>query len=137
MRVLIVDDYPGTAETAGKLLRGAGHECRSARSGAEALVVADAFEPEVAILDIGLPDIDGYALIDALRRRMAIRPPYVVAMSGRGHALTAAREIGFDECLLKPVDREQLVRVVELARERRASPGPPRDLGGADPPGDR
>ncbi|HEX8113745.1 MAG TPA: response regulator [Kofleriaceae bacterium] len=135
--MLIVDDYPGTAETAGKLLRGAGHECRSARSGAEALVVADAFEPEVAILDIGLPDIDGYALIDALRRRLAVRPPYVVAMSGRGHALTAAREIGFDECLLKPVDREQLVRVVELARQWQTPLGPHREYGGANSQGDR
>jgi len=123
MRVLIVDDYPGTAETAGKLLRGAGHECRSATSGAKALAVADAFQPEVAIVDIGLPDIDGYALISALRIRCATRPPYAVAMSGRTHALKAALEVGFDECLLKPADREALVRVVELAQRRQASVG--------------
>jgi DNA-binding response OmpR family regulator len=121
MRVLIVDDYPGTAETTGKLLRGAGHECRSATSGAKALAVADVFEPEVAILDIGLPDIDGYALIGALRNRFAIRPPYAIAMSGRTHALKAALEVGFDECLLKPANREQLVRVVELAQRRQGS----------------
>jgi two-component system CheB/CheR fusion protein len=67
MRVLIVDDYPGTAETAGKLLKAAGHECLSATSSAKALALADEFEPEVAIVDISLPDIDGYALIVALR----------------------------------------------------------------------
>ncbi|HEX3474633.1 MAG TPA: response regulator [Kofleriaceae bacterium] len=115
MRVLIVDDYPDTAESASELLRRAGHDCQSATCGAEALAVADAFMPELAILDIGLPDIDGYALREALHSRLA-SPPYFVALSGRPHALNAALVVGFDACLLKPVGLAQLLRVVRLAQ---------------------
>lgn len=123
MRVLIVDDYPDTAETACELLRSAGHDCRSATCGAKALAVADAFKPELAILDIGLPDIDGYALRGALQSRLANCHPYFVALSGRTHALNAALAVGFDTCLLKPVGMAQLLRVVRLAQfESRGSP---------------
>jgi DNA-binding response OmpR family regulator len=121
MRVLIVDDYPDTAEATGELLASAGHEYRAATCGADALTEADAFDPELAIVDIGLPDIDGCALLGALRSRLATRPPYLVAMTGWQHAFERAVEAGFDECLLKPAGREQLLRVVELARRRRAS----------------
>ncbi len=74
MRVLIVDDYPDTVDAVGELLRRAGHDCRSATCGAEALAVADAFKPQIAILDIGLPDIDGYKLLSALRNRLVKSP---------------------------------------------------------------
>jgi DNA-binding response OmpR family regulator len=116
MRVLIVDDYPDTAETACELLRGAGHDCQSATCGADALAVADAFQPELAILDIGLPDIDGYALRVALQSRLVSCQSYFVALSGRTHALHAALAVGFDACLLKPVGLTQLLRVVRLAQ---------------------
>ncbi|MGH7634023.1 MAG: response regulator [Gemmatimonadaceae bacterium] len=116
MRVLIVDDYPDTAETACELLRRAGHDCRSATCGAEALAVADVLKPELAILDVGLPDIDGYELRAALHSRLANGPPYFVALSGRTHALNAALVVGFDACLLKPVGLAQLLRVVRLAQ---------------------
>lgn len=132
MRVLIVDDYPGTANAVSKLLRDAGHDCRSETSGTRALAVADAFGPELAILDIGLPDIDGYALVDSLRRQFLSCPPYFVAMSGWKHALAAALEVGFDACLLKPASRVQLLSLVELAQRRQLSHGPDRDLGGAE-----
>ena len=123
MRVLIVDDYPDTAETACELLRSAGHDCQSATCGAKGLAVADAFKPELAILDIGLPDIDGYALRGALQSRLADCQPYFVALSGRTHALNAALAVGFDACLLKPVGLAQLLRVVRLAQfESRGSP---------------
>ena len=118
MRVLIVDDYPDTAEATGVLLESAGHECRTATSGAEALAAADAFNPELAILDIGLPDIDGYALLDVLRSRFSPRPPYIVAVTGWTHAFERAVDAGFDECLLKPAGREQLMRAVRLAQRR-------------------
>jgi CheY-like chemotaxis protein len=132
VRILIVDDYPGVAEAVCKLLRDAGHECRSETSGTRALAIADAFVPELAVLDISLPDIDGYTLVDRLRRRSVLCPPYFVAMSGRKHALAAALEVGFDACLLKPASREQLLRLVELAQRRQVSHGPSEDLSGAE-----
>ncbi len=122
MRVLIVDDSPDTAESACELLRSVGHDCRSATCGAKALAVAGTFKPELAILDIGLPDIDGYALRGALQSRLANCHPYFVALSGRTHALSAALAVGFEACLLKPVGLAQLLRVVRLARFENRSP---------------
>jgi two-component system, chemotaxis family, CheB/CheR fusion protein len=85
--------------------------------------VAGAFTPELAILDIGLPDIDGCALRGALQSRLANCQPYFVALSGRTYALNAALVAGFDACLLKPVGLAQLLRVVRLAQsESRGSP---------------
>ena len=88
--------------------------------GADALTQADSFNPDLAIVDIGLPDIDGCALLGALRSRLATWA-YLVAMTGWQHAVERAVEAGFDDCLLKPAGREQLLRVVELAQRRRAA----------------
>ncbi|HEX3758164.1 MAG TPA: response regulator [Kofleriaceae bacterium] len=119
MRVLIVDDFPGAVEVAGKLLRRLGHECWSTRSGAEALAVADTFKPELALLDIGLPGIDGFVVLNALRSWSAIRRPYLVAITGWTHALIPALQAGFDECVLKPAGLVQLLRAVDLAERRK------------------
>ena len=121
MHVLIVDDYPDTAETACQLLESAGHECRAVTCGADALAAVDAFRPDLAIIDIDLPDMDGCALLGALRSRFPTHPPYLVALTGSKHALERAVEAGFDECLLKPAGREQLLRVAQLAQRRRAT----------------
>lgn len=123
MRVMIVDDYPGTVQAAGRLLTGLGHECGTATCGAEALTMAKAFRPDLVIVDIGLPDIDGYALLRALRSQVANHPPCIVAMSGWACARIAALEEGFDDCLLKPVGREAFVRVIELTQRRQPSGG--------------
>jgi len=118
MRVLIVDDFPDTAETAGELLRNAGHDCRSALCGAEALVAIEEFVPDVAILDIALPDITGYELLGALCLRFAQRPPYLVAMTASTEAFLHAHDAGFDHCILKPAGRVELLRAIELARKK-------------------
>lgn len=118
MRVLIVDDYPDAAEITCALMKLLGHECHTATSGRAALAAADAFEPDLAILDIGLPDCTGYDLLRALRARFAGRPPFVVALTGWPEARDAALAAGFDHCLFKPADREDLVSVIELARQR-------------------
>ena len=116
MRVLIVDGHPDTAETTAKLLKAAGHQCRSATCGLEALAVADAFKPELAMLDIELPDTDGCTLQAVLRYRLAKRPPYFVAMSCRTGTLKVAFGAGFDACPLKPIGLDQLLRAVRLAQ---------------------
>ncbi|HSS03098.1 MAG TPA: response regulator [Kofleriaceae bacterium] len=128
--MLIVDDYPDTAAMASDLLGAQGHECRVATCGADALRIAEAFMPELAILDIGLPDIDGCELATALRNRLVEQPPYLVAMSGWNDAVDRARDAGFDHCLLKPVDRQQFLHALELARRPRM---PPRVYGNDQP----
>ncbi|HEY6180368.1 MAG TPA: response regulator [Kofleriaceae bacterium] len=120
MRVLIVDDFPDTAETAGELLRNAGHDCQCAMCGAEALLAVEDFVPDIAILDIALPDISGYELLGALCRRLAQRPPYLVAMTASVEAFLHARDAGFDHCILKPAGRLELLRAIALAEKKHA-----------------
>jgi two-component system CheB/CheR fusion protein len=124
-RVLVVDDYPDAAETACMLLSMLGHECRFATCGHDALVEAAAFGPDVALLDIGLPDVSGYDLARQLRAR-ADGPLFLAAVTGWGQPEDRARAFaaGFDHHVLKPTDQVKLVSILELVdrvnRERPA-----------------
>ena len=115
MRVLIVDDYPDTLESVAALLGQLGHDCRTAGTAAEALAVVETFEPELALLDVGLPDLSGYELLDALCARHGHQRPYFVALTGWHEAHRNAVEGGFDLCLLKPATHAQLVAAIALA----------------------
>jgi signal transduction histidine kinase/ActR/RegA family two-component response regulator len=102
-RVLLVDDNADGREMMRIALQSAGHEVASAAEGEAALVTAAALEPDVAVLDIGLPGIDGYALARLLREKHPrLR---LIALTGYGqHAdAVAAREAGFDAHCTKPV----------------------------------
>ncbi|MBA3463178.1 MAG: response regulator [Deltaproteobacteria bacterium] len=81
-RVLIVDDYPDAVEVTEMLLTLRGCTCRIAMTGTEALAVAEEFTPDVAILDIGLPDISGFEVARELRQRNPGRPLYLAAVTG-------------------------------------------------------
>src|SRR5215510_16402553 len=115
-RVLIVDDYPDAAEIASMLLELLGHECRHAETGHAALIEAKRFDPDVVILDIGLPDLSGYDVARALRQRSGSRP-YLVALTGWGQPLDRARafEAGFDTHLLKPQTAASLRGIMRSA----------------------
>ncbi|HET7503358.1 MAG TPA: response regulator [Kofleriaceae bacterium] len=117
LRVLIVDDYPDAAETACTLLSLLGHECRFATCGKDALIEAARFSPDVAILDIGLPDLSGFELARELRRQFGGKPLYLAAVTGWGQPEDRARAMaaGFDHHVLKPADRNKLVTIMELA----------------------
>jgi signal transduction histidine kinase/ActR/RegA family two-component response regulator len=113
-RILIVDDNEDAAEMLSELLRARGHEVAVASDGPRALIVAPRFEPDVAILDIGLPVMDGYEL--ARRLVAALTPqPFLVALTGYGQEQdrARARDAGFDEHIIKPVDPERLIRILE------------------------
>jgi CheY-like chemotaxis protein len=120
-RVLIVDDYPDAAETACTLLSLLGHECRFATCGKDALLEAVQFEPDVAILDIGLPDVSGLELARELRRQYSGRPLYLAAVTGWGQPEDRIKAFaaGFDYHVLKPADRDKLSLILQLA-ERQA-----------------
>jgi PAS domain S-box-containing protein len=134
LRVLVVDDDDAVAESTAALLRLEGHEVAKAASGPQALEVARRFQPQVALLDIGLQGMDGYALAAALRRQTGGTPGLLlVAVSGYGHdaARDRSRAAGFDLHLVKPVDPDELIAVVARHAATPPTAAPPE--GGAQP----
>ncbi|HEU0034976.1 MAG TPA: response regulator [Kofleriaceae bacterium] len=123
-RVLVVDDYPDAADVSCVLLTLLGYDCRIASTGTEALAIADAFHPEIVILDIGLPDITGYDVARALRSRPDGAQMHIAAVTGWGTVEDRARafEAGFDQHIVKPTDGTKLRSVLRAASERRTKP---------------
>ncbi|TMQ10943.1 MAG: response regulator [Deltaproteobacteria bacterium] len=125
-RVLVVDDYPDSAEATCMLFTRLGHCCRQATSGARALDEADAFHPDVVLLDIGLPDLSGYEVARALRQLHG-REIYLAALTGWGQPEDRARAIGagFDQHILKPATASILREVIRAAERSREENGLP------------
>jgi CheY-like chemotaxis protein/anti-sigma regulatory factor (Ser/Thr protein kinase) len=116
-RVLLVDDNDDALVLLSTFVERAGHEIVMARNGPEALDVFDRFHPSVAVIDIGLPVMDGCDLAARIRARPIGVEPYLVALTGYGQAIDRerTRAAGFDEHLVKPVDLEHLLRVIARA----------------------
>jgi PAS domain S-box-containing protein len=114
-RVLVVDDNRDAAEMIAEVLSAAGHDVRVANDPAQALREADTFHPQVAILDIGLPVMDGYALGGELRERPGRTPPTLIALTGYGQWQDRRRsqEAGFALHLVKPIDANMLVHMLD------------------------
>jgi PAS domain S-box-containing protein len=114
-RVLLVDDNRDGAEMVAGLLTAAGHDVRVANDALQALEEANAFRPQVAILDIGLPVMDGYTLGAALRERLGRSTPILIALTGYGREQDRRRshEAGFAFHLVKPVDTDALLRMLD------------------------
>ena len=112
-RVLVVDDNEDAAESMGMLLELLGVDARIASDGMQALEVAQSYEPELILLDIGLPDIDGYEVARRIRASPSAPQPMLVALTGWGQHedQVKAREAGFDHHMVKPADLEA-VRVL-------------------------
>jgi PAS domain S-box-containing protein len=119
-RVLVVDDNRDAARMICDLLAVAGHEVQVAGDATQALSAAGLFGPEVAILDIGLPVMDGYALGRELRARLGTATPVLIALTGYGQEQDQRRsaEAGFSYHLVKPVDAERLIRLVDTVGAR-------------------
>lgn len=115
-RVLLVDDNLDAAETLATWLRMRGFEVRIAVDGPEALRFASAETYDFAILDIGLPVMDGYELALRLRKLLAASPPRLIAVTGYGRDHDRARAFasGFDHHLVKPVDLPELDSILDL-----------------------
>ncbi|OFA01845.1 ATP-binding protein [Duganella sp. HH101] len=112
LRVLLVDDNADAASAGAALLEALGHTVQIAHNAAEALATARQRLPEVAILDIGLPDMDGYALAAALRQLADGAPLRLVALTGYGQKEDIERALngGFDLHLTKPATLADLQR---------------------------
>ena len=113
-RILVADDLEDSAASLAMLLQMQGHEVRTARDGDEAVGVARSFLPEIVLLDIAMPKLNGY---EAARRILAENPakrPVLIALTGWGHEENRmrTREAGFDHHLVKPVEPEALNRLL-------------------------
>jgi two-component system CheB/CheR fusion protein len=120
VRLLIVDDNVDMAATLSVLLNLEGHDVRVAHDGAEALALADAFKPEVVLLDIGLPGMDGYEVARKLRGRPGLALRFLIALTGHGRDEDIQRSLqaGFDRHLVKPIDPPALRKILaEAARQ--------------------
>jgi two-component system, chemotaxis family, CheB/CheR fusion protein len=123
--VLLVDDNSDCAESLALAVRLWGHEAVVAYDGPSALEAARARAPDVVLLDIAMPEIDGYELARRLRHLAGMEKALLVAISGHGQEADVQRckEAGIDCHFLKPVDPEQLkqvlVRADRLGREHR------------------
>jgi two-component system CheB/CheR fusion protein len=113
-RVLLVDDNPDATELLSMLLAGHELEVATAKSGAEAVERARATRPEVVVLDLGLPDMDGYAVLEHLQAIEDLRGARFIALSGRSSRedQQRMREAGFHYQLVKPPDLEHLIELI-------------------------
>jgi CheY-like chemotaxis protein len=111
-RVLLVDDNEDARELLAGLLELQGYEIQSAGDAAGALEIATRWKPEVIVLDLGLPEVDGWQLAGQLRQVEGLAQVRIVALTGYGteHDRERSREAGIDVHLLKPVEISQLTK---------------------------
>lgn len=114
-RVLVVDDNVDVTESTAMLLRHIGMDVRLAHDGVAALAVAHAFQPDIVLLDIGLPGMDGYEVARRLRQQGGAQSPLLVALSGYGQEEDRQRSLdaGFDHHLVKPATLNDLTALLE------------------------
>lgn len=114
-RVLIVDDNRDSATSLAMLLQMAGNTTREAYAGLDALEATREFHPDVVLLDIGLPDLDGYEVCRRLREQSRGLDLLIIALSGWGQAddRRRSKEAGFDHHMVKPVTLDTLMKLLD------------------------
>ena len=120
LRVVVVDDNIDAADTFAEMLRTLGHQVATAYDGEAAIDVVNSMQPDIVLLDIGLPQVNGYDVARRIRASDAQRPVVLVAVTGWGQDEDRRRsqQAGFDHHLVKPVDLASLQRI--LAQIKRA-----------------
>jgi CheY-like chemotaxis protein len=113
-RILVADDFPQSAAILARLLRQDGHEVQIAHDGIEAVETAAWFRPDVAVLDIAMPKLDGYDAARMIREQAWGKPIILIALSGWGQQLDRERTkaAGFDAHLTKPAKYETLMTLL-------------------------
>ena len=114
LKVLVVDDNQDAAWSAAMILDLAGCETRTCLDGPTALAAARDFHPDVCVLDLTMPGMDGTELARELSRQQADRPPRLIALTGRWDVTAShqTRNAGFERHLVKPADPEEFVEAV-------------------------
>jgi CheY-like chemotaxis protein len=114
LRVLCVDDNQEAARATGLVLGQAGFEVRVCHDGPTALALADEFRPDVCLIDLAMPGMDGEELAQRLRERAGDRPLRCIALTGLWDISTRHRthNVGFEQHLVKPVEPRRLVEAI-------------------------
>lgn len=114
LQVLIIDDNTDSASGLAMCLQSQGFELRVSHTGKEGVAAAKKYLPDVVLLDIGLPDIDGYEVARRLRRHTLLASVCIIAMTGYGgeDEKNSAKRAGFDDYLIKPIDYGRLLELL-------------------------
>jgi signal transduction histidine kinase len=121
LRILVADDNQDSADSLQMLLRITGHDVRTAHDGLEAVQYAETFRPNVVLLDLGMPNLNGYDACRRIRERMWGKAMVLIAQTGWGQAEDRRRthEAGFDHHLVKPLDHASLMELLAtIAKEQ-------------------
>ena len=113
-RILVVDDNRDSADSLAQLLSLTGNDTRTAHDGEEGVALADQFRPDVVLLDIGLPKLNGYEVCRKIREQPWGKSMAVVALTGWGQDddRRKSKEAGFNGHMVKPVDLTELMRLL-------------------------
>jgi CheY-like chemotaxis protein len=124
LRVLVADDNVDSADMLTMLLEELGNDVQAAHDGQEALSIAASFRPDVAILDIGMPKLNGYDVAQRVRAETWGAEVALIALTGWGQSedRRRSREAGFDHHLVKPVDGATLRKLIADLSSRFARP---------------
>jgi CheY-like chemotaxis protein len=119
LRVLVVDDNVDTVTTLALLVKESGHDVRTAYDGSEVLEAALDYRPNVVLLDIGLPGLNGFEVAKRIRQQPTLKNIVLVAMTGYGQVSDRKRsqEAGFDHHLVKPGDFGKLLELLATVSE--------------------
>jgi CheY-like chemotaxis protein len=125
LRILVADDNVDAAETLSILLESMGHSVRRVNDGEAAVDAAAGFDPELVLLDIGMPKVNGYEACRRIRAHPAGAARTVVAVTGWGQPqdMERASEAGFDVHMVKPLDMDRLTQLIAYRLERSAQGG--------------
>lgn len=111
-RLLLVDDHEDAVALLAELCTLQGHEVATASNGETGVALAMTFRPDVALIDISLPDRDGFSVARELKASLGSSCPRLIALSGWVHARATALEAGFDDFITKPVNLRMLQTVI-------------------------
>lgn len=115
LRVLVVDDNTDAADSLAEVLQLLDHDARAVYGGRQAVAELRSYRPQVVLLDLSMPDIDGFETLKLLRAEADVPTAHVIAMTGHSGAddIARCRAAGFDEHLTKPVTIEQLMKSLD------------------------
>lgn len=115
LRILVVDDNADTALTEATLLALSGHEVEAAQDGPSALEIADRLQPDVVVLDINMPFMNGWEVARLIKSQNGTKKPFIIAVSGYcdEEAIRQSQEAGIDLHVPKPMDPGILMAVID------------------------